>query len=113
MSMIKQSPGLPVNDTEKALVLHSSAFRLNQPVNAPQPVSAGVEFDFLDSLQRHWLLAVSVFVLITVSGSLWAIRTMHPTYQAETTIFVAPELAKDEFNGGAGTPYRRTSISRS
>lgn len=103
--MLQQTPGIPVNDTEKALVLHSSAFRLNQAPPAPPPASAGVEFDLLDSLQRHWLLSLALFALITGLGSFWAIKTMRPVYQAEATIFVAPELAKDDMNGGAGTPY--------
>ncbi len=88
-----------VNETEKALVLHSSSRRLVKAAPAPAPIPHGFEFDLLDSLQRHWKLAIIVFLAIAIGGCQWAFMTNRPIYRAETTIYVPPDLAKDSGDG--------------
>ncbi len=104
MSTSLELPAVTAPDPGNALVLHSSSRRLHQPP-PPTPPSSGVEFDLLDSLQRHWILALSVFGTIVTVGIIWAFMTMHPVYQAETTIFIPPELVKDDSFAGLPTPY--------
>ena len=104
MSILRKA-AVPVNDTEKALVLHSSSYRaqpmLPVPTAPPQlqdPQAA--EIDLFDSLRRHWLLATVLFSVIAVVGTLYCLSTMHPNYQAETTIYVSPELARETGTSG-------------
>jgi len=64
-------------------------------VAAPQ----GVDLDLLDTLRRHWMLATAIFTVVMSIGTLWAYQTMQPYYQAETTIYVPPDLGKDAGDG--------------
>jgi uncharacterized protein involved in exopolysaccharide biosynthesis len=65
-----------------------------------------MELDLMDSLERHWRLSVFVFLLIVGIGTLWAYKTIRPVYQAETTIYVPPDMARDDAGDGvAAQPY--------
>lgn len=92
----------PVNETEKALVLHSSSRRLAKINAPPTPPSQGIDFDLLDSVQRHWRLATLVFAVIVIAGCQWAFEANRPFFRAETTIYVPPDLAKDNGDGVSG-----------
>ncbi len=60
----------------------------------------------MDSMERHWRLSVFVFLLVAGIGTLWAYKTMKPVYQAETTIYIPPDMAKDDASEGvAAQPY--------
>jgi capsular polysaccharide biosynthesis protein len=103
MSTLHKTPVLPDRDADKALVLHSSAYRLNQPVpqSPPPPPAAaqGLGLDLFDSLYRHWKLAVLVFAAIATMGTLWAVMTMRPVYVAETTIYIPQDLGRGTMDG--------------
>ncbi len=60
----------------------------------------------MDSLERHWRLSVFVFLLVAGLGTLWAYKTMKPVYQAETTIYIPPDMVRDDTaEGVAAQPY--------
>jgi uncharacterized protein involved in exopolysaccharide biosynthesis len=102
--MLRKSPA---SDSEKALVLHSSAavYR-NQPPPPPAAPPHGVDLDLMDSLERHWRLSLFVFLLIAGFGTLWAYKTMKPVYQAETTIYIPPDMAREDSGDGVpASPY--------
>jgi capsular polysaccharide biosynthesis protein len=102
--MIRKSLG----DPEKELVLRSSAYRSGQASPLPSRSASappGVELDLLDCLQRRWLLALLVFGGVAILGTLWTLRTMLPIYQAEATIYIPPDLVRDNVEGVADTPY--------
>jgi capsular polysaccharide biosynthesis protein len=97
MAMVRKTTPI-VNDVEKALVLHSSSAALRgqpPPIPVPVPDQSG-NLDLLDSLYRHWMLALCVFLAIAVVGTMWSVNAMRPVYQAETTIYVPPDLGKDD-----------------
>jgi capsular polysaccharide biosynthesis protein len=64
-----------------------------------------MDLDLLDSLARHWKLSVLVFALIAALGTMWAISTSAPVYQAETTIYVPPDQGREANDGIAEIPY--------
>jgi succinoglycan biosynthesis transport protein ExoP len=105
MSVLRPTPA--ANDAEKALVLHSSPLPLPQPATSTpewMPRSESGDLDLLDTLARHWLLALLVFAVTAGAGVLWAIKSAHSVYRAETMIYISPDLAKDTADG-AGASY--------
>jgi len=64
-----------------------------QPNAAPPPVKS--ELDVLDSLQRRWILAAGIFVVLLAMGFGLIEHYVKPVYQAQTTIYVSPSALKD------------------
>ncbi len=94
-----------VGPNDKALVVHSSSPRHQMYVQQAAPETEGLDLDLIDTIQRRWMLALVVFFSVLVLGTLWVLKTMKPAYQAETTILVPPEAAKDSTDGPTDGAY--------
>ena len=97
-------------ETENALILHPTAsHRVSQDPVQPSvtipPPPQGFEIDLVDSLLRHWKLAAVIFLIVSALGMIRASSSATPLYQAEATIFISPELAKQIGNGYTENSY--------
>jgi capsular polysaccharide biosynthesis protein len=61
----------------------------------PIPPVSRSEIDVVDTLERRWLLAVSILVVFLAVGYKLIHHYVKPSYQAETTVYVSPSALKD------------------
>jgi succinoglycan biosynthesis transport protein ExoP len=82
----------PLKDSRE-LAGNASSSAVPQPQVIPAPSKS--EIDILDTLQRRWLLSLAIFVCVVGAGFRLIRHYVHPTYQAQTTVYVSPNALKD------------------
>jgi succinoglycan biosynthesis transport protein ExoP len=56
--------------------------------------SPAMPFDLVGNLKRHWVMALSIFVVLMIIGAFVAVRMNKPTYYAESVVYVSPETPR-------------------
>lgn len=78
----------PMQGNEMTL-LPSSPQRLG-----PSSETRRIEINVLGSLKRHWVIAVSLFVVLSVGGGYVAVKKSRPVYSAHSEVYVSPKFPK-------------------